>query len=187
MTFCPPVGRCTTELEEIRGSLRHVTGSNVTNSERSRDVWGWIQLRATLVWPGLARTWVDFDRDQICRQVDARILPFGHLMQVNASIDFYCCLRCWRCKCFQQENLLFSMNTSSICIFPYTRPPWDAFMTHPSILAIKQKCEDHFNFSFKPVQELYIKKILTGIKSYKATGPDCISHPAFWSSLNLLL
>ena len=62
--------------------------SNVHASSRKLITWGYLRLRLArpcvhLRW--LAMTCDHFGRDQICPQVNASFLPFGHPTQVNAS------------------------------------------------------------------------------------------------------
>ena len=62
--------------------------SNGHASSRKLITWGYLRLRLArpcvhLRW--LAMTCDHFGRDQICPQVNASFLPFGHPTQVNAS------------------------------------------------------------------------------------------------------
>ena len=49
------------------------------------------------------------------------------------------------------------------------------FKTHSSVIAIEQELKGQTNFSFTPVQDSYIRRIITSIKLNKATGADGIS------------
>ena len=51
----------------------------------------------------------------------------------------------------------------------------EAFKTHSSVIAIEQKLQGQTSFSFTPVEESYISKIISSIKLNKATGADRIS------------
>ena len=70
----------------------------------------------------------------------------------------------------------------------------EEFKTHPSVVSIGQKLERQTSFSFTPVQDSYIKRILSTIKINKATGADGISPrllklagPRIFSSLTKLI
>ena len=51
----------------------------------------------------------------------------------------------------------------------------EEFKTHSSVIAIEQKFKGQMSFSFTPVRDSYIKRILSSIKINKATGADGIS------------
>ena len=51
----------------------------------------------------------------------------------------------------------------------------EEFKTHSSVIAIEQKFKGQMSFSFTPGRDSYIKRILSSIKIYKATGADGIS------------
>ena len=55
----------------------------------------------------------------------------------------------------------------------------EAFKTHSSVIAIEQKLQGQTSFSFTPVEECYISKIISSIKLNKATGADKISPRLF--------
>ena len=51
----------------------------------------------------------------------------------------------------------------------------EEFKTHSSVIAIEQKFKGQMSFSFIPVRDSYIRRILSSIKINKATGADGIS------------
>ena len=51
----------------------------------------------------------------------------------------------------------------------------EEFKTHSSVIAIEQKFRREMSFSFTPVQDSYIRRIISSIKTNKASGADEIT------------
>ena len=66
-------------------------------------------------------------------------------------------------------RLLISLPTYMSNLQPET------FKTHSSVIAIERKLQGQTSFSFTPVKESYIGRIISSIKRNKATGADRIS------------
>ncbi len=59
---------------------------------------------------------------------------------------------------------------------------------HPNVKAIKERHMDNNNFDFKPVDEIYVRKLLNNINARKATGSDNIPPKMVtWSTIRLFL